>query len=296
MKPDPSLGRPPANAFIDPALWSRVEPRADDIVVATCYRSGTTLTQQMLNLMLFGERDFSSIRHISPWIDSALFCPDAPTIEALPSRRFFKSHLPFDALPRSPGWRYIYLVRDGRDVALSLFRHCKSLQAAMPTDDEGRPLEHGPDDVSAFFDAWVETGSPRWDWWHNVASWWAVRHRPDVLLMHFADLVADKAKAVRIMARFLGIEWTPALDERVRRGSSLERMKALERAGRFGAQRPRDKAVFIGKGTNGHWRDVLSSAQVLRYLELRRERLDPECARWTAEGGWLPSVLARLEV
>ena len=42
-------------------------------------------------------------------------------VEAQTHRRFLKSHLPADALLMSPKAKYIFLARDGKDVAISIF-------------------------------------------------------------------------------------------------------------------------------------------------------------------------------
>jgi aryl sulfotransferase len=42
--------------------------------------------------------------------------------------------------------------------------------------------------------------------------------------------------------------------------------------------------VFIHKGVNGRWRDVLSSADAREYEERAIRELGPECAAWLADG------------
>jgi hypothetical protein len=44
-------------------------------------------------------------------------------IAAQKHRRFLKTHLPIDALVFSPKAKYLYVVRDGRDVAWSMHNH-----------------------------------------------------------------------------------------------------------------------------------------------------------------------------
>src|SRR3546814_16530138 len=46
-----------------------------------------------------------------------------PTLRSSDLRRFLKTHLPVDALLFSPKARYIYIGRDGRDVAWSMYNH-----------------------------------------------------------------------------------------------------------------------------------------------------------------------------
>jgi aryl sulfotransferase len=42
--------------------------------------------------------------------------------------------------------------------------------------------------------------------------------------------------------------------------------------------------TFIHKGTNGRWRDELTSEDCRRYEAMAVEQLGPACARWLAEG------------
>jgi aryl sulfotransferase len=42
--------------------------------------------------------------------------------------------------------------------------------------------------------------------------------------------------------------------------------------------------VFINKGVNGRWRDVLSSEDVADYERTARLELGDECAAWLAKG------------
>lgn len=288
--PLPSTGpvsRPRAvvqDDFRDSRHWDHVDARADDVVITTCYKSGTTLVQQIVNVLLNGARDFTAMKHISPWVDSALHSPGPAAIEQLRSPRFLKSHLPFDALPYHPQWRYIYLARDGRDVCMSLFEHCKDLERAGLRDPSGRRIDHGPADFPSFWDAWVETGHPRWDWFEHIAGWWKVRDRPNVVLMHYDDIIGDKPTVVRKIAAFLGLPGDETTVQLVCRQSSIDHMKTLERAGRFGASHVKQEARFINKGTNGRWRDLLTKGQVERYFTRLREQLEPDCAAWVCAG------------
>src|SRR3546814_8932983 len=50
----------------------------------------------------------------------------------------------------------------------------------------GPPIEPPPDSVRQYFHDWLtRDGFPFWPFWENVRSWWAIRHLPTVLLLHF---------------------------------------------------------------------------------------------------------------
>jgi len=52
--------------FRDSTHWDKVKPLKDDIIIASCYKSGTTLTQQIVNLLLIGSKDLENTRSLSP--------------------------------------------------------------------------------------------------------------------------------------------------------------------------------------------------------------------------------------
>ena len=43
--------------------------------------------------------------------------------------------------------------------------------------------------------------------------------------------------------------------------------------------------VFINKGVNGRWTEVLSAAESADYERRAERELGPACARWLREGG-----------
>lgn len=60
-------------------------------------------------------------------------------LEAQTHRRVIKTHLPVDALRMSPDAKYVYVARDGRDVAWSLYNHY-----ANANDDWYRAINDTP--------------------------------------------------------------------------------------------------------------------------------------------------------
>src|SRR3546814_8213069 len=75
--------------------------------------------------------------------------------------RFLKTHLPVDALVFSPKARYIYIGRDGRDVAWSMYNHhanANHLWYEALNDTPGRvgpPIEPPTGNVRQYFVDWL---------------------------------------------------------------------------------------------------------------------------------------------
>jgi aryl sulfotransferase len=281
--------------LLDSSVWNEFRFRPDDVVIATYAKAGTTWTQQIVAQLIFGGREGIDVAKLSPWLDMR-FPPreeKLALLEAQEHRRFIKTHLPVDALVFSPDAKYIYIGRDGRDVVWSFYNHYANVTEEWRrrvNETPGRvgpPLARPPASVRQFFLEWLaDDGYPIWSFWENVSSWWAIRHLPNVLFLHFADLKRDLARQIRKVAAFLEIR----LDEKefaaAVRHCSFDYMKAhatdsVPLAGAFwdgGAQ------TFVHKGTNGRWRNVLSDEDCRRYEETARRELDEACAHWLATG------------
>lgn len=280
---------------IDSRAWNGFAFRDDDIVIATYAKSGTTWMQQIVSQLIFEGREDIDVHRLSPWYDLRVLPPEArQAVEAQQHRRFLKTHLPVDALVVSPRARYIYVGRDGRDAAWSFHNHhyngteeyFQIYNSGLP---EGFPvLERGPDDPHAFYRQWFEgNGFPIWPFWENVRSWWAVRHLPNVMLVHFNDLKADLEGAIRRIADFLSIDTGPETLAKAVAHSGFDYMKshAAAVAPRGGVLWKGGAETFINKGSNGRWRDRLTPEEVEAYERRAVQELGPDCARWLAEGG-----------
>jgi aryl sulfotransferase len=277
--------------------WDGLALRPDDILIATCVKSGTTWMQQIVSQLIFDGAEGLDIESLSKWVDAYDRSPEDMTALAAQShRRFMKTHLPADALTISPTVKYIYVARDGRDVAWSAHNHHYNATDDYFAGLNARPLELGPrlergtPDPREFFAKWLaEDGYPFWPFWDSVRSWWSLRKLPNVLLVHFNALKVDLSGSVARIARFLDISPAPAAMERILSHSSFAYMKAHAKqmapnAGGDIQLWNGGAATFINKGTNGRWRDVLSAEEIADYEARALAELGPDCAAWLAGG------------
>ena len=296
------------NWILDSTRWDRYVPRAGDVLISTSYKSGTTWMQRILSLLVFGSGPLpAGLFDLSPWVDNR-FSPVEELMEKLEHqehRRFLKSHLPLDALPYFPEVRYIWVVRDTRDVFMSLWNHHSSYTEAAyerfaSGDPVGGPLPRGPADPREFWRSWMTRASfpwesdgwPYWSHHYHAASFWPYRHLPNLLAVHYNDLLADLEGQMRRVARFLEItvpeaDW-PARVEAARFQSMREEAIRHE-AEKAQPDAPKiwkdGMASFFFKGINGRWRAILTPDDLALY-EAAAARLDPELRAWL-EGGSL---------
>jgi len=283
------------NHHFDSTVWNDIKFRDDDIVISTYAKAGTTWVQQIIAQLLFNGAEGLEVAEMSPWVDLRV-PPKAvkiPMIEAQTHRRFLKTHLPVDALVFSEKAKYVYIGRDGRDVLWSMYNHHSKANDAWYealNDSPGRvgpPIERPPSSINQCYHGWLDNdGYPWWPFWENIRSWWAIKELPNVYLLHYENLKRDMPGEIRRLAAFIETPIDEAKWESVLRHCSFDYMKehgekSVPLGGAFWDGGARS---FINKGTNGRWRDVLTSEESSKYERRALVELDSECAHWLATG------------
>jgi aryl sulfotransferase len=282
------------NHHMDSTLWNDFEFRDDDVIVATYGKSGTTWTQQIVGQLVFAGAENVPISEISPWLDLRIMPPDTKQkLAAQTHRRIIKTHLPLDALTFSPRAKYIYIGRDGRDVVWSFYNHHANANQLWYDKLNNTPGLVGPPigppdpDIHRYFRRWLdEDGYPLWSFWDNIRTWWQARNVPNLLLVHFNDLKADPEGEMRRIADFLDCDIPEDSWPTIVEHCSFDFMKkhAANVAPMGGGIFEGGPEVFIHKGVNGRWRDVLTAQDVADYERTAREQLGEECAAWLKNG------------
>ena len=111
-----------------------------------------------------------------------------------------------------------------------------------------------------------------------MQGWWSIRHLPNVPLVHFNDLKADSASEIRRIAAFLDIEIDATQLPAILEHCSFDYMRQVFTDG---------GETFVHKGTNGRWKDVLSTREISMADEAAVRNLTRDCAHWL-ETGELP--------
>jgi len=266
---------------MDSIRWQRFSPRADDIIISTPAKCGTTWMQMICALLIFQRTTFDrSLDLISPCLDmQTRAIGDVITdLESQLHRRFIKTHTPLDGLPYDSAITYICVGRDPRDVAVSWAHFEDNIDHEALFTARGHAV--GNEDLAELLADWEPTPSNAlerfWHWvdvpndgelahvnlastMHHLAGFWAVRDLPNVVLVHYADLQRDLEGEMRRIAQRLDID----IDE--------DRLPELVAAAAFDAMRERADEVapdtsqglwksnraFFHRGTNGQWQALL---------------------------------------
>lgn len=178
----PQVTRTYQNFVLDSTRWQHYQPRTDDIIVATSYKSGTTWTQEIVRQLIFWgqdvpERDDIGLGQLSPWFEVRGSPLDRMLagLEAQQHRRSLKTHLALDGLPYFPQVKYIVVGRDARDVAMSLWNHYQGQKDETfgAPDNPTEELPPPPPDIHAFWQMWITRGVFAWEregypFWGNL--------------------------------------------------------------------------------------------------------------------------------
>jgi len=247
-------------------------PRPTDLILSPYSKCGTTWLQQIVHaLRTRGDEGFDDISLAVPWIETSTICGLDIEAPQAAEPRAFKSHLPYDLVPK--GVRYIVALRDPKDACVSLYRFF-----------EGWFLEPGTvgiDDFARYFIGRWETGGGVWG---HLLSWWARRDDPAVLLLSYEQMTADPAGAIRRIAAFMGLALDDALFEIAMDRASFAYMQAhrskfdehlIQAAAAARVGLPPGDAAKVRQGRTGAYRSELSAASIAALEALWRRVVSP---------------------
>jgi hypothetical protein len=277
----------------DSARWDGFAFRAGDIVISTRSKHGTTWAQMICALLVFQDPALPApLPVLSPWFDWLLL-PRAEVVAQLEGqthRRFIKTHTPLDGLPLDPRATYVVVARHPLDAAVSLFqqganldrdRIAELLGQPAPAPRVARPIREALLDWIARDTAPAEAlDSLAGVLWH-IGDAWRRRAEPNVVLLHYADLIADLGGEMRQLARRLDIEMPEARWPALIEAAGFAQMRA-----RAAALAPdpagvlKDRAAFFRRGRSGAGRELLTDDELAQYERRAAALAAPDVLAW----------------
>ena len=260
----------------DSARWLGFRFRPGDIVISTRRRTGTTWLQMICALLIFQRPELPApLWHLSPWLDHVVMPPEMlfAQLDAQPHRRFIKTHTPLDGLPYYPYVTYLVSARHPLDMFVSLRHHLENQGAALT----GSP--HG--DLARWYadDGLFPESLPAVMW--HLTDAWNRRFWPNVLLLHYDDLVVGLETQMRYLAWRLGIGVPEAAWPTLVAAAGFDQMRS--HAGHLvpavGHGRIRDSAAFFRRGTPGA-REIFTAEEVAHYQARVAALAPPDLLEW----------------
>lgn len=227
--------------------------RDGDVFISTYPKSGTTWTQKIVHLLRYGAIPLGmKLVERVPWHETQPW--GELNIDLLPSPRTYKSHLDWPMTFKvEEDVKYVYIARNGKDVAVSLFHHVRGWKGFECTED-----------WDGIFEMFMAGDIAFGRWFEHVLGWWRVKDRDDVLYLFYEDMKEDPVRELRKISQFLGLEKTDEdlvavaqqCDFQVMQGDKQSNY-SLNQADR----RTENAQNFIRKGMVGDWQSYFSDEQ-----------------------------------
>ncbi len=277
----------------DSARWDHFSFRAGDIVISTRSKSGTTWMQMICALLVFGMPDLpAALPELSPWLDHEIEPAEdvVRRLEAQQHRRFVKTHTPLDGIPIDPRATYVVVGRHPLDMAVSLYHQSDNIDRERVAELTGRPVRTRGKRLPLhdWLVAWTEADATPAEQMeslvgvlHHATDAWARQGEADVLLVHYADLLADLEGEMRRIASRLGLGVDPAAWPALVEAASFSSMRLRsEELVPNAAGVLKDPTKFFRAGRSGAGAAVLSAAELSRYERRVVALAPPEVVAW----------------
>jgi len=209
--------------------------REEDVFLASYPRSGNTWIKFMLaELMINKGVNFNSVETVIPYVGA-----HQDAVQLWHGGRIIKTHEKF----RREYKRSIYIVRDGRDVAVSYYHMW---------------LRHNQGDFSAFLKRFLDGEIDYYGTWpDNVESWLKARKSAQVLVVKYEECLHDPQVTLLRILEYAGVSVDEMRLQECILSNKPERMKAKELL---------PKHQNVRKGVAGDWMNYFSPSDLELFM------------------------------
>lgn len=274
---------------------SFTEDQDDDLpsIFITSYpKSGTTWMQCIVyNLLTKGDQSFDHISNYTPFYEASSTWNEEK--HCLSShfflnhtkigRRVFNTHLYYPMMPKGKKMKYIYIIRHGKDVALSFYHHLSN------QDDK----DHYSGSLTDFLQDWVNGKIIFGRWLKHVECWMKAYQQEvengrsnTILIVRYEDLIHHLEEQMQRIAQFLDLSLSDQDIHNIAPFVTFDYMKSHSEQFSPVSVPWKTGFEFIRSGRVGGSKDVFSEADDRIYAEM--------IAKAYPHG--LPSYLAELNI
>lgn len=228
------------NKYIKKNSYKNIEIYPDDVFLVSYPKSGSTWLRFLIgNYLSDNKCNFDNCHLIIPDIH---YNPEQCLYVHNP--RIMKSHFPFSAHFMTHKYpKVIYIVRDGRDVAVSYYYYLLrtgKIQNNFSFDEY----------ISMFNDGKIDNFS---NWSIHINSWMDYM-TDNFLIVRYEDLKKDTNDSLLKVLFFLGFDIDQKRIKKAVEASQFENMKRLDRNRTSFIKDIPDKSIpFVREGKSGGW-------------------------------------------
>eukprot|EP00469_Lotharella_globosa_P003469 CAMPEP_0167800518 /NCGR_PEP_ID=MMETSP0111_2-20121227/17781_1 /TAXON_ID=91324 /ORGANISM="Lotharella globosa, Strain CCCM811" /LENGTH=319 /DNA_ID=CAMNT_0007695797 /DNA_START=34 /DNA_END=990 /DNA_ORIENTATION=- len=192
--------------------WCRTLKAAEkkgvkDLFICSYPKSGTTWLQHICLSLIAGKDHTGHVSELAPfyeadatWDEHGHVTSDVAIRHDKIRWRVFNTHLWWELLPKHHQARYIYVVRDGRDAAVSFYHH---LSHQLRKDGSDVVFKGT---YAQFHALWVEGKIAYGRWVDHIRSYHAARGHKFVVFVRYEDIKNNLSGTVHKLNAFLGTD------------------------------------------------------------------------------------------
>ncbi|VAH97769.1 cytosolic sulfotransferase 8-like [Triticum dicoccoides] len=293
----PSIGGPDLHLRLYQDVWlfnelvpgfisvqRRFTPRPRDVLLASPPKCGTTCLKVLAFATMaraaypLSDADHQLLRlnphECVPFMEALFSAGQEAKLDALPSPRLLHTHMHHSMLPRSladnPDCKIIFVCREPKDMLVSTWHFIKSAGGNSNSS------------FSDLFELACEGKNPYGPIWGHILGYWrASKAAPGrVLFLRYEEMLADPVSAVRELARFLGVPFSPAeeaagLPTDIAEMCSIDTMRGLDanKTGSSGTFVKFPHETFFRKGVEGDWVNHMTPEMARRIDAIVEDKL-----------------------
>lgn len=239
--------------------------RDNDIFICSYPKSGTTWLQFLVWAVMNMDDVTKSLPSLMEMKSNLQRFIDFNGIEGIEKFKILVTHLPYDVCPLNPKAKYLYVIRDPKDAATSLFFMMKQVYGFQN------------EEIQLFYDYFIKGWLVYGDYFQNVTSWYDHKDDQNVLILFYEDMLENPEKEIMRIADFLSddqndysaiLKTKSGLLQKIVNDTSFQNMNP----GKPSAA-PGFHSLFFRKGIRGDYAAYMRPDQIKTIDELIRERL-----------------------
>ncbi|XP_013388069.1 sulfotransferase family cytosolic 1B member 1-like [Lingula anatina] len=221
-------------------ILQQIPVRDSDTFLCGFPKSGCHWTLEVMHMLIQGKTEYYPLSHFPLAGLSHEYLETQLTTPRILAAHLHHRHAPKDLLNNA---KVIYIIRNPKDVAVSLYNFCKTYQYAKFNGEWS-------DFLPMFLSGKVIYGN----WWEHVLGWKeAAKSNPNILFVAYEDMIQNLEVEAGRIAEHLCLPRSSQFLKEVADKCNFQSVKDAKSHTRY--------TLFMRKGVVGDWKNYFTVAQ-----------------------------------